>query len=69
LILEVSRDNLIEDTLHQLTYQENKTKMQLKVHFRGEEGIDEGGLTKEFFSLIIKELFDPSYYMFLYFDS
>jgi len=34
-------------------------RKQLKVKFHGEEGIDEGGVQKEFFQLIIEELFNP----------
>jgi ubiquitin-protein ligase E3 A len=32
--------------------------------FKGEPGIDEGGVRKEFFQLLIKELFNPNYAMF-----
>lgn len=38
----------------------------LRVSFKGEQGIDEGGVKKEFFMLLIKELFDPNYGMFTY---
>ena len=31
----------------------------------GEEGVDAGGLTKEFFALLIERLFDPLYGMFV----
>lgn len=31
------------------------------MEFYGEEGVDEGGLQKEFFQLIIEKLFDPMY--------
>lgn len=34
-------------------------RKQLRVEFRDEEGIDEGGLQKEFFQLLIEKLFDP----------
>ncbi len=34
-------------------------RKQLRVDFRGEEGIDEGGLQKEFFQLLVEKLFDP----------
>lgn len=34
-------------------------KKQLFVEFDGEQGIDEGGPSKEFFQLIIEELFNP----------
>ena len=38
--------------------------LQLKIHFIGEEGIDVGGVKQEFFQLIIREIFNPSYGMF-----
>ena len=34
-------------------------KKQLYVEFEGEQGIDEGGVSKEFFQLVIEELFNP----------
>jgi ubiquitin-protein ligase E3 A len=36
----------------------------MKVKFVGEEGVDEGGVSKEFFQLITKEMFDPNFSMF-----
>ena len=36
-----------------------------RIIFDGEQGIDQGGLTKEYFQLIMKELFDPNYGMFI----
>ncbi|KAI8064399.1 hypothetical protein BC940DRAFT_306156 [Gongronella butleri] len=69
LVLEVRRDHLIEDTLRQL---EDKAihdlKKQLRVQFVGEEGVDEGGVQKEFFQLMIRELFDARYAMFQFYD-
>lgn len=38
-------------------------KKQLKVKFVNEEGIDEGGVQKEFFQLAMRELIDPKYGM------
>jgi E3 ubiquitin-protein ligase HECTD2 len=34
-------------------------KLPLKIWFKNEPGIDAGGLTKEYFSLITSELFKP----------
>ena len=31
------------------------------MQFVGEEGVDEGGVQKEFFQLVTRELFDPKY--------
>jgi ubiquitin-protein ligase E3 A len=39
-------------------------KRDLKVKFEGEEGIDAGGVRKEFFQLIVREIFDEKYGMF-----
>ena len=36
-------------------------KKQLVVVFDGEEGVDEGGVSKEFFQLIVEELCHPNY--------
>lgn len=41
-------------------------KKPLRVMFVGEPGIDEGGVRKEFFQLLIKQLFDPNFGMFTY---
>ncbi|KNC75240.1 hypothetical protein SARC_12233, partial [Sphaeroforma arctica JP610] len=41
-------------------------KKQLRVTFVGEEGVDEGGVQKEFFQLVIRDIFDPKYGMFTY---
>lgn len=38
--------------------------MFVQVQFVGEEAVDEGGVRKEFFLLLIKEVLDPKYGMF-----
>ena len=63
--MRVEREHLIGSALAQmelhLIHDPSVFKRQLKVKFEGEEGIDEGGLQKEFFQLIIKELFDEKF--------
>ena len=46
-----------------MTSQDNPAdlKKQLYVEFEGEQGIDEGGVSKEFFQLIVEEIFNPDY--------
>ncbi|ORE10196.1 hypothetical protein BCV72DRAFT_302155 [Rhizopus microsporus var. microsporus] len=66
LILRVSRDNLIEDSLRQLAQNELDLKKSLRIEFIGEEGVDAGGLRKEWFLLLVRSLFDPQYGMFTY---
>ena len=38
-------------------------KKQLYVEFEGEQGIDEGGVSKEFFQLVVEQIFNPDYGM------
>ncbi|XP_059174881.1 probable E3 ubiquitin-protein ligase HERC4, partial [Physella acuta] len=65
LILTVKRDSLIQDTLAQLQYKHStEFKKPLKVIFEGEEAVDEGGVRKEFFILLLREVMDPKYGMF-----
>ena len=42
-------------------------KKPLKVKFAGEQGIDQGGVKKEFFMLLLRQLFDLNYGMFTYY--
>lgn len=65
--LEVNRNSILEDTLLQLNSGIN-LKKPLKIHFIGEEGVDEGGVKKEFFQLIIKQIFDPNFGMFIHYE-
>lgn len=39
-------------------------KKQLVVEFEGEQGVDEGGVSKEFFQLIVEAIFNADYGMF-----
>ncbi|KAJ1961752.1 hypothetical protein GGI12_003069 [Dipsacomyces acuminosporus] len=65
LVLEVRRDNLVRDTLYQLDLKLSQDlRKQLKVRFVGEEGVDEGGVQKEFFQLIVRDVFSPKYGVF-----
>lgn len=65
LVLNVSRDNIVADTLRELSaVNTNDLKKPLKVKFHGEEAEDAGGVTKEFFLLLLREILDPKYGMF-----
>ncbi|KAK6494153.1 putative E3 ubiquitin-protein ligase HERC3 isoform X1 [Huso huso] len=65
LVLHVRRVSLVSDTLRELSIcSDVDLKKPLKVIFDGEEAVDAGGLTKEFFLLLLKELLDPVYGMF-----
>uniref|UniRef100_A0A3Q1IKG4 HECT domain-containing protein n=1 Tax=Anabas testudineus TaxID=64144 RepID=A0A3Q1IKG4_ANATE len=69
LILIVRRENIVGDTMEVLRKSKNVDyKKPLKVIFVGEEAVDAGGVRKEFFLLIMKELLDPKYGMFRYYE-
>merc|ERR1719232_738641 len=63
LKLQIRRDHIIEDALVELevVVLENPQdlKKQLMVEFDAEQGIDEGGLSKEFFSVDCRRDFQP----------
>ncbi|KAF0693070.1 Aste57867_15922 [Aphanomyces stellatus] len=66
MVLRVRREFVIPDALQQLVQaSSDQLKKPLKVKFVGEEGVDEGGVKKEFFQIIIRELLDPNFAMFL----
>ena len=69
LMLLVSRENIVQETIIQL--QNSNTadlKKPLRVKFAEEEAEDAGGVTKEFFMLLIKEILNPDYGMFKEFE-
>lgn len=64
LAISVRRDRILEDSLSKLTNQGKNLKKPLKIAFVGEAGVDAGGVKKEFFGLLSKELFNPQFAMF-----
>ena len=54
----------MQDALDEIARQRPKDLFKpLRVHFIGEEGIDAGGVKKEFFQLLVAELLCPDYGM------
>ncbi|KFA50289.1 hypothetical protein S40293_03352 [Stachybotrys chartarum IBT 40293] len=70
LFLTVRRDCLVEDSLTAVSEVIGSggedVKKRLRIEFRGEEGIDAGGLRKEWFLLLVREVFNPDHGMFIY---
>ncbi|KAK4241099.1 hypothetical protein C8A03DRAFT_41495 [Achaetomium macrosporum] len=70
LVLNIRRDCLVDDSLKAVSEVigsgGEEIKKMLKIIFKGEEGIDAGGLRKEWFLLLVRELFNPDHGMFLY---
>jgi ubiquitin-protein ligase E3 A len=61
LILIVRRSHVIEDALNQIAANIADLKKPLRVKFAGEEGVDAGGVQKEFFHLCIEQIVDLNY--------
>jgi hypothetical protein len=65
-VLNVNRAHLLQQAIVQIASASDlELKKPLKVIFEGEEGIDEGGVRKEFFQLLTGQLFGLDYAMFL----
>lgn len=68
LVLKVRRDCLVEDSLRGVSEVigggPEEVKKGLRIEFLGEEGVDAGGLRKEWFLLLVREVFDPNHGMF-----
>lgn len=58
LCLNVSRNNLVGDSFTQLSLLNPfEYKKKLRIEFEGENGIDAGGLTKEWLLLFVSEFY------------
>lgn len=62
----IRREHMLEDTLRNIVSVEPKSelKKQLMVKFEGEDGIDQGGVKKEFFQIMTRRMFAPDFGMF-----
>ncbi|XP_076349149.1 E3 ubiquitin-protein ligase HECW2-like isoform X1 [Tachypleus tridentatus] len=68
LKLNIRRDHLLEDAFTKViaTSKKDLQKSRLYISFSGEEGLDYGGPSREFFFLLSRELFNPYYGLFEY---
>lgn len=66
LNLKVRRSHLVSDSLHEIANKKQDLKKKLRVSFAGEPGLDMGGLTKEWFLLLLRKIFREEYGMFIY---
>lgn len=65
VVFNVTRENIVDDTITELLRAGAPAlKKPLKVKFMGEEAEDAGGVRKEFFLLLMKQLLDQKYGMF-----
>ncbi|KAJ3176920.1 hypothetical protein HK101_010335 [Irineochytrium annulatum] len=65
--ITVRRDNIFEDSYSEIMrHSPADLKKRFMVKFHGEDGLDYGGLSREFFFLMSKEMFNPFYCLFEY---
>ncbi|KAI5950487.1 HUL4 [Candida theae] len=59
LRIKVRRDHIVQDSMKAIKSNLTNLKKSLKVQFINEPGVDAGGLRKEWFILLTKEIFHP----------
>ncbi|EDO49328.1 predicted protein [Nematostella vectensis] len=65
--ITVSRTNLFEESFQQvMRYQPHDLRRRLYITFKGEEGLDYGGVAREWFFLLSHEVLNPMYCLFEY---
>ncbi|GAA5969495.1 hypothetical protein JCM11641_008133 [Rhodosporidiobolus odoratus] len=64
--LNVRRAHVFEDSFHVFLHRsgEDIKHGKLNVKFYGEEGVDAGGVTREWFSVLARQMFNPGYALF-----
>jgi E3 ubiquitin-protein ligase HUWE1 len=67
LQLSVRRDQVFHDSFKALYFQTaDQMKFgKLNIRFHGEEGVDAGGVTREWFQVLSRQMFDPGYALFI----
>ncbi|KAI5966896.1 HUL4 [Candida pseudojiufengensis] len=62
--IKIRRDHIVQDSLQAIRSNMENLKKSLRVQFVNEPGVDAGGLRKEWFILLVKEIFNPQTGMF-----
>lgn len=72
LVLYVRRENIVSDAFVQIAELVKRHPRELhkplRVKFQGEEGVDEGGLRKEFYQVLLEHILSPKYGMFQFIE-
>ena len=66
--LNVNRGQVLEDTFNQIFELKNpksELKKKLRVKFENEPAVDAGGVQREFFELVVNEMLDQKFHLFL----
>ena len=66
LQLSVRRNNVFHDSFKALYFKTGDEMKfgKLNIRFHGEEGVDAGGVTREWFQALSRQMFDPNYALF-----
>lgn len=66
LKITVRRSHIFEDSFNNLRYKSaDEMRRRLSVSFHNEEGVDAGGLTREWYNVLAREIFNANYALFL----
>ncbi|KAF7556497.1 hypothetical protein G7046_g6280 [Stylonectria norvegica] len=66
LQLSVRREHVFHDSFKSLYFKTGEEMKfgKLNIRFHGEEGVDAGGVTREWFQVLARQMFDPNYVLF-----
>ncbi|KAI5462186.1 hypothetical protein BGZ63DRAFT_354427 [Mariannaea sp. PMI_226] len=66
LQLSVRREHVFHDSFKSLYFKSGEEMKfgKLNIRFHGEEGVDAGGVTREWFQVLSRQMFDPNYVLF-----
>ncbi|KAL6919421.1 hypothetical protein ACHAP8_002798 [Fusarium lateritium] len=66
LQLSVRREHVFHDSFKHLYFKSGDEMKfgKLNIRFHGEEGVDAGGVTREWFQVLSRQMFDPNYVLF-----
>ncbi|OAQ79953.1 HECT-like protein [Purpureocillium lilacinum] len=67
LQLSVRREQVFRDSFKALYFKSGDEMKfgKLNIRFHGEEGVDAGGVTREWFQVLARQMFDPNYALFI----
>ncbi|KAK8108033.1 uncharacterized protein PG998_010046 [Apiospora kogelbergensis] len=67
LQLSVRREHVFHDSFRSLYFKSGDEMKfgKLNIRFHGEEGVDAGGVTREWFQVLSRQMFDPNYALFI----
>ncbi len=67
LQLSVRREQVFHDSFRSLYFKTGDEMKygKLNIRFHGEEGVDAGGVTREWFQVLSRQMFDPNYVLFI----